>query len=150
MRLAHTAPIAPKSNSPVPNGLLGWLVSNERIRIAVVDDEESVRRAIDRLLRSVDMEVETFSSGGEFIDSLRGRHPDCLVLDLHMPGMTGFQVQAHLAQSAARLPVIIITGHDTPASRVRALAGGATAYLSKPVDELVLLDAISAAISAGR
>lgn len=122
-------------------------MSKVRPAIAVVDDEESVRKALQRLLRSAGMDVETFPSGTEFLDAMQDRQPNCLVLDLHMPGMNGFQVQAQLAQSGTRLPVVVITGHDTPESRARALAGGAAAYLLKPVDERMLLDTIAAAIA---
>jgi FixJ family two-component response regulator len=118
-----------------------------RPRIAVVDDEEPVRKALQRLLRSAGMDVETFPCGLEFVESMRTHQPDCLVLDLHMPQLNGFEVQARLALSGARLPVVVITGHDTPESRARALAGGAAAYLLKPVDEKTLLDAIAAAIA---
>jgi FixJ family two-component response regulator len=114
--------------------------------IAVVDDEEQVRKALQRLLRSAGMRVETFPTGAEFLDALRTSQPDCVVLDLHMPGVNGFEVQARLNQSGTRLPVVVITGHDTPESRARALTGGASAYLPKPVDDLMLLDAIVAAI----
>ena len=106
-----------------------------------------MRKAIERLLRSAGMDVETFCCGSQFIDSMRSRQPDCVVLDLHMPDMTGFEVQAHLAQSKTRLPVIVITGHDTSESRARVLAGGAAAYLSKPVSDHILLDAIAATVS---
>lgn len=118
-----------------------------RLRIAVVDDEEHVRKAIQRLLRAADMEVETFPSGAEFLDAMQIGEPDCLVLDLHMPGVNGFEVQSRLRQSATLVPVVVITGHDTPEARARALAGGAHAYLLKPVDERTLLDAISAAVA---
>jgi FixJ family two-component response regulator len=117
------------------------------MRVAVVDDEECVRRAIERLLRSAGMDVETFSSSAHLADALRTYAPDCLVLDLHMPGIDGFEVQSRLAQAGTRLPVVAITGHDTPESRARVVAGGASAYLLKPIDDLVLLDAIAAAIS---
>jgi FixJ family two-component response regulator len=113
--------------------------------IAVVDDEESIRKALMRLMRSVGLNVETFGSGAEFLKSIEARLPDCVVLDLHMPQMNGFNVQAHLAQKCAALPVIIITGHDLPNARERAMAGGASAFLRKPVHDRTLLDAISAA-----
>jgi two-component system, LuxR family, response regulator FixJ len=116
-------------------------------RIAVVDDEEPVRKALMRLMRSAGLSVETFGSGAEFLESLDTRLPDCVVLDLHMPHMNGFKVQAHLAQKNAALPVIIITGHDLPNARERALAGGASAFLRKPVHDHTLLDAIFAATS---
>jgi len=116
-------------------------------RIAVVDDEEAVRKALQRLLRSVGMAVETFPSGAEFLDAMRTREPDCVVLDLHMPGVNGFDVQARLAESGKRVPVVVITGHDTVETQARVMIGGAAAYLLKPIDEQVLLDAIAAAIA---
>ena len=113
--------------------------------IAVVDDEEPVRIALKRLMRSAGLTVETFGSGAEFLKSLETGLPDCVVLDLHMPHMDGFNVQTHLARKCAALPVIIVTGHDFPEARERAMAGGASAFLRKPVDDRTLLDAISAA-----
>ena len=113
--------------------------------VAVVDDEESIRKALMRLMRSAGLSVETFGSGAEFLQSLETRLPSCVVLDLHMPDMNGFNVQAHLARKYAGLPVIIVTGHDFPKARERAMAGGASAFLRKPVHDGTLLDAISAA-----
>ena len=113
--------------------------------VAVVDDEEPIRKALMRLMRSAGLSVETFASGPEFLKSLDTRLPDCVVLDLHMPHMDGFNVQAHLAQKYAALPVIIFTGHDFPNSRERAMAGGASAFLRKPVHDGTLLGAISVA-----
>ena len=101
-------------------------------------------------MRSVGLSVETFASGGEFLNSLDTRLPDCVVLDLHMPHMNGFNVQAHLAQKYAALPVIIFTGHDLPQARERAMAGGASAFLRKPVLDRTLLDAISAATASAQ
>jgi len=115
--------------------------------VAVVDDEEPVRKALMRLMRSAGLSVETFASGAEFLKSLDTRLPDCVLLDLHMPHMNGFHVQADLARKCAALPVIIITGHDLPLVRERAMAGGASAFLRKPVLDRTLLDAISAATS---
>ena len=113
--------------------------------VAVVDDEEPVRKALMRLMRSAGLSVQTFGSGAEFLQSLETHLPDCVVLDLHMPDMNGFNVQAYLAQKYAALPVIIITGHDLPTTRELAMAGGASAFLRKPVHDRTLLDAISAA-----
>jgi FixJ family two-component response regulator len=114
--------------------------------IAVVDDEESVRKALRRLLRSAGYAVETFASGAEFLESVRDHAPACVVLDLHMPQVNGFEVQASLAQAGAQVPVVILTGHDTPESRERVMAQGAKGYLRKPVDDLALLATIDAAI----
>jgi FixJ family two-component response regulator len=120
-------------------------VTNTDLLIAVVDDEEPVRTALMRLMRSAGLSVETFGSGPEFLESLETRLPDCVVLDLHMPRMEGFNVQAHLARKCAALPVIIVTGHDFPKARERAMAGGASAFLRKPVQDRTLLNAISTA-----
>ena len=122
-------------------------MSKPRLLIAVVDDEEAVRTALGRLLRSASLDVETFSSGAEFLESVKEHQPDCVVLDLHMPQVSGFAVQTRLAESGIRLPTVVITGYDAEATRARALAGGAAAYLRKPVDGQALLDAIAAAVS---
>lgn len=117
-----------------------------RANIAVLDDEEPVRKALERLLRSAGMRVEVFKTGGDFLHSLATSSPDCLVLDLHMAGVNGFEVLTRLKAIGASLPVVVITGHDTPEARSRAEAEGAKAYLLKPVDERSLLDAISTAM----
>ena len=122
-------------------------MSTPRLLIAVVDDEEAVRTALRRLLRSASLDVETFSSGAEFLESVKEHQPDCVVLDLHMPQVSGFAVQTRLAESGIRLPTVVITGYDAEVTRERALAGGAAAYLRKPVDGQALLDAIAAAVS---
>ena len=113
--------------------------------VAVVDDEEPIRKALKRLMRSAGLSVETFGSGAEFLKSIDTRLPDCVVLDLHMPHMDGFSVQTHLARKCAALPVIVVTGQDLPNARERAMAGGASAFLCKPVHDRILLGAISAA-----
>jgi FixJ family two-component response regulator len=120
--------------------------------IAVVDDEPAVLKALERLLRAAKFEVATFNSGAAFLASLTARAPACVVLDLHMPGMNGFDVQARLAEAAAidtnhRIEVVIITAHDSAVSQQRALSNGASAYLRKPVDAQPLLDAIRAAVA---
>jgi FixJ family two-component response regulator len=116
--------------------------------IVIVDDEESVRRALTRLILSAGFQARSFSGGKEFLDWVRANRADCVVLDLHMPTMNGFDVQTRLRTEPNRPPVVIITGHDAPESEQRALAAGAVAYLRKPVDEKVLLGAIAAAIPA--
>ena len=115
--------------------------------MAIVDDEESVRRALGRLLRSAGFDVQTYASGADFLHSLARSVPQCVVLDLRMPRMNGFDVQAAMAEARAQVPVVIITGDDSPDSRERTLGRGAMAYLRKPVDEAMLLDAIQSAIS---
>ena len=114
--------------------------------IAIVDDEESVRKALQRLMRSAGLDAAIYPSGDEFLKTVLEQRPDCVVLDLHMPKVDGFQVQASLAKARISIPVIVLTGQDTPESRERAMAGGAAAYLRKPVDDQVLLDTINAAV----
>ena len=123
-------------------------MTKARPLIAVVDDQEPIRKALMRLMCSAGLSVETFGSGPEFLKSIDIRLPDCAVLDLHMPQMDGFSVQASLARKCAALPVIILTGHDLPNARERAMQGGASAFLRKPVPDRTLLDAISAATTS--
>jgi FixJ family two-component response regulator len=112
--------------------------------IAIVDDEESVRKAIERLLRSVGLHARIFASGGEFLAAADECPPSCVVLDLHMPGMSGFGVMESLR---GRFPVVVITGNDSPEARSQSLRSGAVAYLRKPVGDKELLEAISIAIA---
>ena len=117
--------------------------------VAVVDDDESVRNAISRLLRVCEFKPYTFASGQEFLDSLTLRCTVCLLIDLDMPDMSGLDVLRALDDVADRLPVIIISGHDDPTARAQCFAAGAKAYLCKPFDDSVLLDAITLALDHG-
>ena len=123
-------------------------MSKTRPLVAIVDDEEPIRKALTRLLRSGGLDVESFASGSEFLESLSVQRPDCVVLDLHMPVVNGFEVQARLVEFG--VPVVIITGHDSDETRARALAGRPAAYLRKPVNDQVLLDAIELALGLNR
>jgi FixJ family two-component response regulator len=112
--------------------------------VAIVDDEEPVRKALKRLLRASGLEAESYASGKDFLAASLVRKPDCLVLDLHMPGMSGLQLLHEMRAAHTMLPTVVITAHDEPATRAQCLAAGAAAYLSKPLDERLLLNAISA------
>lgn len=125
-------------------------MDRSRLRVAVIDDDESVRKALRRLLRAANLDADTFASGREFIDSLAAQRPDCIVLDLHMPGMNGLDVQQQLAHRGLQLPIVVITGHDEPLARSQCLSAGAAAYLRKPLDDEALLDAIHRAAGAAR
>ena len=114
--------------------------------IAIVDDDASVCDAISGLLRSLGMNTDTFTSGHEFIEHLetkRSFHPDCVVLDVQMPGMTGLEVQELLVRSENPLPVIFITAHDEARVREWALQAGAVAFLPKPFSNEVFLNALN-------
>jgi two-component system, LuxR family, response regulator FixJ len=97
---------------------------------------------------SAGIDAEVFSGGEDFFTALPTLRLDCVVLDLHMPGMSGFEVQSRLAQLEVKLPVVILTGHDTPDSEARTMAAGASAYLRKPVNDKLLLKAIALAIDS--
>lgn len=117
--------------------------------IAVVDDDESVCRAVRRLLRSMRMEAETFSSGQEFLDLLESMpsfKPDSLILDVQMPGMTGLEVQHRLNMSGRTIPVIFITAHDEIGVREKALDAGAIAFLRKPFGDSLLIKTLQGAL----
>jgi two-component system response regulator FixJ len=104
--------------------------------------------AMRRMLCSACLDVETFTSGAAFLESLKSHQPDCVVLDIHMPEMDGFAVQARLMEAGIHLPIVIVTGDDSAETCERALAGGGvSAYISKPVDGQTLLDAITTAIA---
>ena len=117
--------------------------------IAIVDDEDSVRRALSRLMRSAGFATETFSSGEEFLHWIGKRKPHCVVLDLHMPQGDGFEVQKQMSLRRADVPLIVITGHHSPETCARVLEQGARAYLRKPVDDALLLAAINAVLGKG-
>ena len=112
--------------------------------VAVLDDEPEMRKAIRRLLGCRGFSVHEYESGEQLLTALNTAHPDCLLLDLHMPGLSGFEVLERI--SAQHVPVLVITGHDQPgnAERVRELGG--VGYLLKPVNEVQLLQATRAAI----
>jgi FixJ family two-component response regulator len=116
--------------------------------IAVVDDEHSICVALQRLFRSADMGVETYSSGEEFLEAVKTKQFDCVVLDLHMPKMNGYEVLCRLLELENYIPAAVITGHDTPEAYRRALSAGAAAYLRKPVDDFMLLDAVAKAVAS--
>ena len=118
-----------------------------RRRIAVVDDDESVRKALQRLLRASDMDADTFGSAEDFRASLpHAILPDCLVLDLQIPETSGLDLQRQVVRAGLELPIVVITGHDQPGMQARCLAAGASAYLRKPLEAGKLLAAIEAAI----
>ncbi len=118
--------------------------------IAIVDDEASICRALVRLLRVSNYRAEAFSSPLLFLESLAERVPDCVVLDLQMPVMTGVELQQRLLLLPEPPPVIIVTALDEPKTRDRCLALGAVRYLRKPIEGELLVDSVHQAVSAKR
>jgi FixJ family two-component response regulator len=119
-----------------------------RPRIAIVDDDKSVRKALSRLLAGAAFEVKAFGSGRDLLETLSSFRPNCLVVDLQMPEMTGLDLQRHLARIGPSVPVIVITGHDSPSARSESLALGASDYLAKPIDGDVLISSILKSLDA--
>ena len=120
--------------------------------IVIVDDDESVCRAIKRLVRSAGMEANTFTSGQEFIDLIEGMpwlRVECVVLDVQMPKLNGLEVQERLAQNRSAIPVIFITAHDEIGVREKALAAGAVAFLRKPFNDELFIKTLHEAIKRG-
>ena len=116
------------------------------VTIYVVDDDASVRKALERLIRSVGYHVETFASANDFLKHDLPDIPSCLVLDLRMPGLSGVDLQERLRSMQIKIPIIFLTAHGSVSTSVRAMKGGAIDFLEKPVDEQVLLDLIHQAI----
>jgi len=114
--------------------------------LAVLDDEPRFRQALGRLLKTHGFSVERFASGDDLIAALAKRSFDCLLLDIHMPDVNGFDLLTALDRCKARLPVIVITGHDQPGTAERVRALGAVNYLIKPIDESALLAALEQAV----
>ena len=118
--------------------------------VYVIDDDPSIREAIESLIRSVGMHVKTFASAQEFMATTRPDAPACLVLDVRMPGLSGLDLQRDLLNAGIRIPVIFITGHGDIPMSVRAMKAGAVEFLTKPFRDQDLLDAISQALERDR
>jgi FixJ family two-component response regulator len=110
--------------------------------VYVIDDDESVRKALKRLLRSADLDVEAFSSAEEFLSNSRQGQNACILIDIQMPGLTGFDLQKRLLSQQVRIPVIVISASDDGQTREHARDLGAVGFFRKPVDDQALLDAI--------
>lgn len=118
--------------------------------VAVIDDDPDIRDALRGLLRSVGLGVELFGSVREFLATARPDCPGCLILDVRLPGRSGLDLQDELAKANVHLPVIFITGHADVLMSVRAMKAGAVEFLTKPVRDQDLLDAIQLAIAKDR
>jgi FixJ family two-component response regulator len=121
-------------------------MSNPASVVFVVDDDPSVRRAIQRLVESVGLQVQLFGSAPEFLGSKRPDAPSCLVLDIRLPGISGLDFQRELAEADIHIPIIFITAHADIPMTVRAMKAGAVEFLAKPFRDQDLLDAIQQAL----
>jgi len=120
------------------------------LRVAVVDDDPSVRRALERLLRASDFEASTFESGPALLAAVGSLRPACIIADLQMPEMTGLELHISLAEAGLRIPTIIVTAQDQGDYRQRCTAAGVAAYLLKPLDRNTVVSAISRAVGQAR
>jgi len=118
--------------------------------VFVVDDDAAVRRSMERLLRLAGLMVQTFESARDFLKCERPEGPACLVLDVRLPGLSGLDLQQELSQSGKDIPIIFLTGHGNIPMSVRAIKAGAVEFLTKPVKQRTLLEAIQAAVERDR
>jgi FixJ family two-component response regulator len=114
--------------------------------IAVVDDDESVRKAVKGVLKSSGLKAQTFASAEEFLESTQHATTACLITDVQMPGISGLELQAALAKANDRIPIIFITAYRNARTQTQAMGAGAIAFLGKPFDDEVLLENVRAAI----
>ncbi len=115
--------------------------------VAIVDDEAAVRNALSRLLGACAIRTRSYASARDFLDALPFDKPDCLIVDVQMPGMTGLELLEALSQSGISIPSVVITAHGDAELRNRCLAAGAAAYLPKPFDGAILLASINSAMA---
>lgn len=118
--------------------------------VFVVDDDAAMREALSSLIRSVDLEAETFGSAAEFLRAKLPDAPSCLVLDVRLPGVSGLDFQGELAKSGIHIPVIFVTGHGDIPMTVKAMKAGAVEFLTKPFRDQDMLDAIQVALERDR
>jgi len=114
--------------------------------VALVDDDDSVRTAIQGLLKSVGLPARAYASGEEFLDSGQQHQTACLIADIRMPGMSGLDLQARLNAERCLIPTIFITAHGDEAMRLQAMRAGAVEFLPKPFDDELLIESVRAAL----
>ena len=125
-------------------------MNEDKAIVFVVDDDPSMRRSLDSLLRSVGHDVRLFASAPEVMRAARENAPGCIVLDVRLPGRSGLAFQQELTKAGIALPIIFVTGHGDIPMSVRAMKAGAVEFLTKPFDDQVLLDAVHSAIERDR
>jgi FixJ family two-component response regulator len=120
------------------------------IKVAIIDDDESARKSLARLMKSAGISAVTFSSAAEFLEAANDSQVDCAVTDLRMPDVDGIKLQQALAQIAPHLAIVFVTGHGDVPAGIKAMKGGAVDFLEKPVDDDALLDAVRRAAERSR
>ena len=147
MRLSSASPL---SRHPTTNGERSVMAAQreKEQKVYVVDDDGSVRKALRRLLVAMGYTVETFASAAEFLGATSAESTGCLILDVHMPDMDGFQLQEELNSAGSRLPVILITADRDPGTSRRGARTGAVGFLQKPFDDKSLLRLVNAALAS--
>jgi FixJ family two-component response regulator len=128
----------------------GGVVPESKSMVYIVDDNPSVRRALSRLFRSMNYDVETFSSAKKFLEATPDGHPACVVLDVRMPRMSGLDLQLELSDLGSDLPIVFITGHGDIDMAVKAMKDGAVDFLPKPFDDQDLIDSVERALQHHR
>lgn len=118
--------------------------------VYVIDDEQDVRDALQMLLKSIGLTVETFPSAGAFLDQYQMEWPGCILVDIRMPGMSGIELQKKLNAMGSPIPVIVISGHADVPTAVRVIQEGAVDLLEKPISDQELLDKVQSAIDSDR
>src|SRR5216683_5600719 len=116
--------------------------------VAIVDDDDSMRSALQGLLKAVGLSAQAFASGEEFLKSGQRQQIACLIADIRMPGMSGLELQAQLNAERCKIPIIFITAHGDEKMRMQALRAGAVEFLSKPFDDEALLESVRAALES--
>ena len=116
--------------------------------VAIVDDDDLVRSALQGLMKSVGLPAQTFASSEEFLKSGQQHHAGCLIADIRMPGISGLELQAKLNADHCRIPTIFITAHGDEKMRMQALRAGAVEFMAKPFDDEALLESVRAALES--
>ena len=116
--------------------------------VAIVDDDDLMRSALQGLLKAVGLPAQTFASAEEFLKSGQHRQARCLIADIRMPGMSGLQLQAQLNAEHCRIPIIFITAHGDEKMRMQALRAGAVEFMAKPFNDEALLESVRAALES--
>jgi FixJ family two-component response regulator len=124
------------------------MATEEKVKmVVIVDDDESMRNALQGLMKEVGLAAQAFASAEDFLAFGRARQAGCVIADIRMPGMSGLELQARLKAERCNIPIIFITGHGDEKMRLQALRAGAVEFLSKPFDDEILLESVRAAMS---